>query len=136
MRSASSSLAEGTIKINYERRPGESIGHFRNGQLDKAKEIYLELLKNDENNSSLLLLGTIYLQSKINNLSEKYFLKSLNNDPKSPRTLNNLGILKQTNDYKKSIEYFDLNIKLNNFLNSWVNKLNLLLETNKNKEWD
>ena len=113
-----------------------ALALHRNGQLDKAKKIYLELLENDENNSSLLqLLGTIYLQIKNYDLSEKYFLKSLNNDPRNPGTLNNLGILKKnSNDYKKSIEYFDLNIKINNFLNSWVSKSNLLLETNKNKE--
>ena len=108
----------------------------RNGQLDKAKKIYLDLLENDENNSSLLqLLGTIYLQNKNYKLSEQYFLKSLNNDPNNPATLNNLGILKKhNNDYKKSIEYFDINIKNNNFLNSWVSKSNLLLEINKNEE--
>ena len=113
-----------------------ALALHRSGKLDEAKLIYLELLKNDENNSSLLqLIGTIYLQDKNYTLSEEYFLRSLNNDPQNPGTLNNLGILKKhTNNLKKSIEYFDLNIKINNFLNSWVNKSNILLETNKYSE--
>ncbi|MDA9878545.1 hypothetical protein N9C94_01410, partial [Candidatus Pelagibacter sp.] len=109
-----------------------ALALHRGGQLDKAKKIYFDLLKKDENNSFLLqLLGTIYLQIKNYDLSEKYFLKSLNKDPVNPGTLNNLGILnKKTNNLEKSIEYFDINIKKNNFLNSWVNKSNILLETN------
>jgi len=113
-----------------------ALALHRGGQLDKAKKIYFDLLKKDENNSFLLqLLGTIYLQIKNYDLSEKYFLKSLNKDPVNPGTLNNLGILKKkTNNLEKSIEYFDINIKKNNFLNSWVNKSNILLETNNHDE--
>ncbi len=56
-------------------------------------------------------------------------LKSLKYDQLNPGTINNLGILKKnTNDFEKALEYFELNIKKNNFLNSWVNKSNLLIE--------
>ncbi len=120
------------MKQDFDR----ALALHRSGQLDKAKIIYLDLLKKDQNNPSLLqLLGTIYLQNKDYELSEKYFLQSLNNDPKNPGTLNNLGILKKhTNNLEKSIEYFEINIKKNNFLNSWVNKSNILLETDRNTE--
>ena len=120
------------MKQDFDR----ALALHRSGQLDKAKIIYLNLLKKDQNNPSLLqLLGTIYLQNKDYELSEKYFLQSLSYDPKNPGTLNNLGILKKrTNNLEKSIEYFEINIKKNNFLNSWVNKSNILLETDKNNE--
>ena len=59
----------------------------------------------------------------------------MDKDPYNPGTLNNLGILKKkNNDLKKSIEYFDIKIDNNNFLNSWVNKSNILLETDRNIE--
>ena len=45
-----------------------------------------------------------------------------------------MGLLKkQTHKIEKSIEYFSINIK-NNFLNSWINKSNILLETENYKE--
>ena len=39
-----------------------------------------------------------------------------------------------TKDFKTALEYFELNIKKNNFLNSWVNKSNILLENEKYNE--
>ena len=110
-----------------------ALALHKNGQLNEAEKIYLRLLKKDKNNVSILqLLGTIYLQIKNYEFSEKYLLKSLEIDPKNPGTLNNLGILKKnTNNIEKSIEYFEINIKENNFLNSWVNKSNILLENKK-----
>ncbi len=78
----------------------------------------------------------LYIYKKKNyKLSEKYLLNSLEQDPKNPGTLNNLGILKKnTKDFVKSLKYFELNIEKNNFLNSWVNKSNLLLENERYKE--
>ena len=113
-----------------------AIALHRNGQIDKAEILYLDLLKKDENNSSILqLLGTVYLQKKNYELSEKYFLKSFNLDPNNPATINNLGILnKQNKKLDKAINYFDINIKKNNFLNSWVNKSNILIENERFEE--
>ena len=110
-----------------------ALALHKNGKLNEAEKIYLHLLKKDTKNSAILqLLGTIYLQIKNYEFSEKYLLKSLEIDPKNPGTLNNLGILKKnTNNIEKSIEYFEINIKENNFLNSWVNKSNILLENKK-----
>ena len=102
----------------------------RKGQLDEAENIYLKIIEIDKNNYSILqLLGTLYLQKKNFKLSEKFLLKSLKQDQLNPGTINNLGILKKnTKDFEKALEYFELNIKKNNFLNSWVNKSNLLIE--------
>ena len=106
------------------------------GQLDEAEKIYLNLLESSQNDYSILqLLGTIYLQKKKYNLSEEYLLKSLKLNPENEGTLNNLGILnKALNNIDKSIKYFETNIKKNNFLNSWVNKSNILVEKQRNIE--
>jgi protein O-GlcNAc transferase len=110
-----------------------AVTFHKKGQLIKAENLYLEILDNDKNNSQVLqLLGTLYLQKNNFKLSEEYLLNSLKQDPINPGTLNNLGLLKKnTRDFKKALEYFELNIKKNNFLNSWVNKSNVLLENEK-----
>tara|TARA_Y100000768_G_C23976361_1_gene683264 strand:+ start:55 stop:2211 length:2157 start_codon:yes stop_codon:yes gene_type:complete len=102
----------------------------KKGKLDDAENIYLKIIETDKNNYSILqLLGTLYLQKKNFKLSEEFLLKSLQQDQLNPGTINNLGILKKsTKDFEKALEYFELNIKKNNFLNSWVNKSNLLIE--------
>ena len=108
-----------------------ALFHHNAGKLDLAEKLYLEILKKEKNNSSILqLLGTLYLQSKNFSLSEEFFLKSLSIDPNNPNTLNNLGILKKkTKDINKSLEYFNTNIIKNNFLKSWINKSNIFLES-------
>ena len=113
-----------------------ALALHRSGNIDEAERIYLHLYKKNENNSNLCqLLGTIYLQKKNFQLSEKYLLKSLENDPVNPGTLNNLGLLhKEIKKIDKSLEYFEKNIEKNNFLNSWVNKSNILLENGRFNE--
>ena len=113
-----------------------ALALHRSGNIDEAERIYLHLYKKNENNSNLCqLLGTIYLQKKNFQLSEKYLLKSLENDPVNPGTLNNLGLLhKEIKKIDKSLEYFEKNIEKNNFLNSWVNKSNILLENSRFNE--
>ena len=74
----------------------KAIKFHRKGNLEKAEKIYLEILNFDKKNSYLLqLIGTLYLQKKNYNLSEKYLLNSLEQDSKNPGTINNLGILKK-----------------------------------------
>ena len=111
----------------------QALALHKKGLINEAEKIYLNLIKTDKNNPSLMqLLGTLYLQKKNYTLSEEYFLKGLNLEPENASILNNLGILnKQKNKIEKSLDYFTLNIKKNNFLNSWINKSNILLE-NKN----
>ena len=117
--------------MNYDFRKGIEL--HKKGQLDEAEQVYLKFSKKNEKNAEVLqLLGTLYLQKKNYPLSEKYFLKTLEIEPNNPNALNNLGILnKQIKEINKSIEYFDLNIDKNNFLNSWINKSNILLENKK-----
>ena len=117
--------------MNFDFKRG--LEYHKKGQLDEAEQVYLNFSKENEKNAEVLqLLGTLYLQKKNYPLSEKYFLKTLEIEPNNPNALNNLGILnKQIKEINKSIEYFDLNIDKNNFLNSWINKSNILLENKK-----
>jgi len=113
----------------------KAIDFHKNGELDKAEDLYLSLLKIKEDPAIYKLLGTLYLQKEKYELSKKYLEKSLDTDPKNPGTLNNLGILeKKLQNYNKAIEYFDINIEKNNFLDSWINKSNVLLENKSFKE--
>lgn len=91
--------------------------------------------KNKKNFSALQLLGTLYLQKSEYNLAEKFLIKSLEIDPKNPNVINNLGILKKKkNNLDEALNYFNKNIIINNFLNSWVNKSNILLDNKNYKE--
>ncbi len=87
-----------------------AIALHKMGKLDEAEKLYLRIIETDKNNFTILqLLGTLYLQKKNFNLSEKFLLKSLKYDQLNPGTINNLGILKKnTNDFEKALEYFEL----------------------------
>tara|TARA_B100001248_G_scaffold111159_1_gene83021 strand:- start:499 stop:2637 length:2139 start_codon:yes stop_codon:yes gene_type:complete len=110
-----------------------ALSLHRQGRLEEAEKIYLNILKKDKNNPEILqLVGTVNLQIKKYKISEEYFLKSLSEDKNNPSTLNNLGLLyKEIGNYEKSINYFEINIEKNSFEQSWVNKSNILLEYKK-----
>ena len=106
------------------------------GQLKEAENLYLNILSNSPEDSGILqLLGTLYLQKNNFKLSKEYLEKSFKKDPNNPTTINNLGNLeKRLGNFNKAFEYFQLNIDKNNFLGSWINKSNLLLQLEKYKE--
>ena len=113
----------------------KAIDFHKIGELDKAEELYLSLIDKKNDSALLNLLGTLYLQKEKYELSKKYLKKSFDIDPTNPSTLNNLGILeKKLKNQIKAAEYFEINIEKNNFLNSWVNKSNILLENKDFKE--
>ena len=113
----------------------KAIDFHKIGELDKAEELYLSLIDKKNDSALLNLLGTLYLQKEKYELSKKYLKKSFDIDPTNPSTLNNLGILeKKLKNQIKAVEYFEINIEKNNFLNSWVNKSNILLENKDFKE--
>ena len=114
----------------------QALNFQQRGKFNEAENIYLNLLKKNEKNfSALQLLGTLYLQKSEHKLAEKFLIKSLEIDSKNPNVINNLGILKKKiNNIDEALNYFNENIKLNNFLSSWVNKSNILLENKNYKE--
>ena len=113
----------------------KAIDFHKIGELDKAEELYLSLIDKKNDSALLNLLGTLYLQKEKYELSKKYLKKSFDIDPTNPSTLNNLGILeKKLKNQIKAVEYFEINIEKNNFLDSWINKSNILLENKDFKE--
>ena len=117
------------VKIN------KALSFHKQGKLKEAEELYQSLLTNAPDDAGILqLLGTLYLQINNTKLSKEYLIKSFNIDPNNPSTLNNLGNLeKKLRNYEKANEYFQQNIDKNNFLGSWINKSNLLLQLGKNQ---
>ena len=134
MRSASSSLVR--APLNNEFRNKKALSFHQKGDLREAEELYLNILSNTPNDPGILqLLGTLYLQKNNTKLSKNYLNKSFNIDPNNPSTLNNLGNLeKKLNNYRKANEYFQKNIEKNNFLASWINKSNILLQLERYEE--
>ena len=114
----------------------KALSFHKSGKLNDAERLYLEILKKKPKDSGILrLLGTLYLQKNEIESSKKYLLKSLKIDPNNPETLNNLGSLeKRLRNYYKANEYFQNNISKNNYLNSWINKSNMLIEEEKYQE--
>ena len=114
----------------------KALSLHKQGKLNEAEKLYLNILSNSSNDPGILqLVGTLYLQKNEVDLSKEYLIKSLNLDPNNSSTLNNLGNLeKKLGNSDKASEYFQKNIDRNNFLSSWVNKSNILIETEKNEE--
>ncbi len=114
----------------------KALSFHQIGRLNEAEKIYLEILSGKPNDPGILqLLGTLYLQKKNFDSSKKYLQKSLAINPNNPATLNNLGNLEKTiGNYFEADKYFQLNIDKNNFLSSWINKSNLLIQNEKYKE--
>ena len=114
----------------------KALSFHQKGKLKEAEDLYLNILSSYPDDSGILqLLGTLYLQKNNVDLSKEYLEKSFNKDPNNPITLNNLGNLeKRLGAYDKAMEYFQTNINKNNFLGSWINKSNLLLQLGKYQE--
>lgn len=110
----------------------EALNFHRENKLDKAEKIYLEIIDNEKEikkSDIFNLLGTLYLQKKDYKKAKDFLEKSFKLNKHNPATINNLGLLEKNNqNLTKAIEYFDININQNNFLDSHINKLNLLYE--------
>lgn len=94
----------------------------QNNQFESAKEIYLELLKDNNQNIQLLtLMGTIEYQLKLYDNAENYLAKSLSIDNNQFIAHQNIGIIFSIkgND-QKSIEHLKKAIDLNpNYYHSY-----------------
>ncbi len=113
-----------------------ALSLHQQGKLNEAEKLYLSILTNNPDDPGILqLIGTLYLQKNNIKLSKEYLNKSLNVDPNNASTLNNLGNLeKRQGNYDKANKYFQKNIDKNNFLGSWINKSNILIQLKKHQE--
>ena len=111
----------------------EAINFHKIGDFKKAENIYKKCLKDTKDiiliSDIFQLLGTVSFQKKNLKDAEVYFLKSLESNSKNPLALNNLGLLYKTKkNYVDAEKYFKTNINLNDFLDSYINYFNIIIE--------
>ena len=89
----------------------EAISYHKTGQLDKAKEIYLELLKENSNSTTVLnLLGVLYLKQQKYDEAEKFIKKAMELEPNT-NTAYNLGLICYgKSDFLNAAKYFEQSI--------------------------
>ena len=114
----------------------KALSFHQTNKLEEAKKLYLKILNKKSDDAGIIqLLGVLYLQQENFELSRNYLEKSFKLDPTNPATINNLGNLeKRQKNYLKAKEYFQQNIEKNNFLSSWINYSNILLEQENYEE--
>ena len=84
------------------------------GEIKDAKEIYLQLLKKNSNNSNLLfLLGTTYVQQKNYQKAKDYLNISIKINSNFPQSYNSRGIIfAEEGEYQNAIKDYDKAISL------------------------
>ena len=109
----------------------KALDFHKNGKIDEALNLYLELIKNDKNNPQLLfLLGTAYVQTEKTKVGIEYLKKSLSIKPDNASAHSNLGnAFKNLNRYEEALESFDKAIQINpNFADAYSNRGVILQE--------
>ncbi len=102
------------IKNNFKENLEEAKKFHQSGDLISAINLYLRILKNENNSPELFFyLGTAYLQSGSYNNSIKYLEKSLESEKFNPMIYNNLGIaFKEIREFEKAEKYFNSALKI------------------------
>ena len=109
----------------------KALDFHKNGKIDEALNLYLELIKNEENNPQLLfLLGTACVQTEKTKEGIDYLKKSLSIKPENFSAHSNLGnAFKNLNRYEEALECYDKAIKINpNFADAYSNRGIILQE--------
>ena len=92
--------------------------YFNNNLMDKAKNIYLKILKlpnNKDNKEVLLILGQIYQKNYNFNKAITYYRKCLSIDQYDTETIINLGYcFQQTDNEEKAIAQYRMAYHANN----------------------
>lgn len=103
---------------------------FRQKDLDKAVEIYLNILQKDKKNvEALCNLGAIYKIKKDNKQAYNYYIKAINTNPKYIFTYINLGnLLKDTNNYKAAIKVYSDGLKIDPKNYHFYNNIGMVYE--------
>ena len=108
-----------------------ALDFHKNGKINEALNLYLELIENDKNNPQLLfLLGTAYTQIEKNIEGVDYLKKSLSIKPNNASAHSNLGnAYKNLNRYEEALTSFDKAIQINpNFADAYSNRGVILQE--------
>ena len=107
---------------------------FRQGNIDKAKDISLNVLEKDPKNfNALQLLGIIDYQKKNFLNSAEMFKKSININPNHAESYNNYSLaLSNLNKFEEAIASWNNAIKINpNYAEAFYNQGNAYLELKK-----
>ena len=115
----------------------KAVDFHKNGQINKALNLYLEIIKTEENNPQLLfLLGTACVQLEKTEQGINYLERSLSIKPDNASAHSNLGnALKNLNRYEEALTSFDKAINLNpNFADAYSNRGVILQEMRRYDE--
>ena len=100
-----------TIKENFD----FAFENHKKNNLEVAKKIYKEILKEDPNHfPSIVLLGTLSAQTKNFDLAKQLLEKGIKINPDHPEAYYNLGLVcNELSDFKKAISCYEKAIKIN-----------------------
>jgi tetratricopeptide (TPR) repeat protein len=124
-------------ELNLNKLLPQALDLHRNGSIEKADEIYLEILKNNPDNfDSNHLHGVVLAQKKDFQASIKYYEKAYKINKKNCELLNNYGIsLKNIKNYKKCEVILNSAISIETtFIKSYINLGNCYVEQKKYDE--
>jgi tetratricopeptide (TPR) repeat protein len=124
-------------QLNLNKLLSQALDLHRNGSIDKADEIYLEILKNNPDNfDSNHLHGVVLAQKKDFKTSTKYYEKAYKINKNNCELLNNYGIsLKNIKNYQKCEDVLNSCISIDaSFVKSYINLGNCYAEQKKYDE--
>ncbi len=107
------------------------------GKINDAQAVYLQLLKNNSNNSNLLyLLGTTYVQIKNYQKGKEFLNRSIKINNNFPESYNSRGIIfAEEGDYLRAIKDYEKAISLKqNYFDANFNKAVALKNVSKFNE--
>ena len=118
------------MKSNFN----DAANHFQSGQINKAKEICLEILKTEPDNFNVLhLLGVIAFQTKNYLKSVEIITKAIEINPNNAEVYNFRGIvLVHLKKFEEAIQNWNKAITINpNYTDAYNNRGNALLKLGK-----
>lgn len=113
----------------------EAYKFHSDGQLTKAKDLYLELLQEDDTNSKVwYLLGMLYLQAKEYSESENCLKKAIDLEPKLAYLENLAKLYLEKGDYDLTISIYEVLLK--NRSENYEYWFNIALAYKNTKQWE
>ena len=112
----------------------EAMNFHKNGELKKANDLCLEVLKKEPNNFDILhLLGVIAFKNKNYKISYDFLNKAVKINPDNAESHNNLGIVfKKLNKFDDALKSWNQSIKIKpDFIQAYNNRGLILSELNQ-----
>ena len=112
----------------------EAINFHKNGELKKANDLCLKILRKEPNNFDILhLVGVIAFKNKNYQISSEFLKKAVKIKPDNAEVHNNLGIvLKKLNKFDDALKSCNQSIKIKpDFIQAYNNRGLILSELNQ-----